>query len=243
MLTLTILVLITLGAATLSGIAGLGGGTILIVALFATGMPPAAAIALHACVQLISNASRVVAYFKHVEFRALGWFLLGATPAPFLLAPWVEEANPDLLRLVLGLFVLFTLWPDWNKKLRIDGRAGLVFAGVLAGGVGMFVGATGLLLAPFYLIRGWPKEVVIGTLAVTQAVAHGLKITAFGWHDLALISQWEWWGPMGLAAILGTAIGRWLHGKVSESHFKLLVRVLLGALSLRLIYSGVVGLQ
>ena len=79
--------------ATLSGIAGIGGGTILIGIFYAVGLAPAVAVPLHAVVQLISNGSRTVAYFRHVQWRAALWFMLGALPAPFVIAPWVANSR------------------------------------------------------------------------------------------------------------------------------------------------------
>ncbi|MFP5306638.1 MAG: hypothetical protein ACLGI7_12545 [Gammaproteobacteria bacterium] len=48
--------------ATLSGVAGLGGGTILIGVFYALGMAPAEAVPLFAAVQFVANGSRTIAY-------------------------------------------------------------------------------------------------------------------------------------------------------------------------------------
>ena len=47
-----VLVVVAFGSAVLSGIAGAGGGTILIGAIYAAGMPPVVAVPLHAVVQI-----------------------------------------------------------------------------------------------------------------------------------------------------------------------------------------------
>ncbi len=62
-MTLLALVVVVAGflTATLSGAAGLGGGTILIGLFYAIGMAPAEAVPLFAAVQLVSNASRTAA--------------------------------------------------------------------------------------------------------------------------------------------------------------------------------------
>ena len=90
-----ILIVVAFASSVLSGIAGAGGGTILIGAIYAAGMPPVVAVPLHASVQLASNASRVVAYLPHVRWSAALVFCVGALPAPFLVAPLVAKANPD----------------------------------------------------------------------------------------------------------------------------------------------------
>ena len=52
------LVLVGFLTATLSGVAGMGGGSILIGVLLVAGLPPLEAVPLFAAVQLVSNVSR-----------------------------------------------------------------------------------------------------------------------------------------------------------------------------------------
>lgn len=237
-----ILTLAALMAATLSGITGLGGGTILIAVLYAVGLVPAVAVPLHAGVQLVSNASRSVAFLKHVDWWSLRWFLVGALPAPFLVAPLVVEANPDWVRLGMAGFILLALWPKALSFIHIYGRVGMISAGVLASGVGMVVGATGMLIAPFFLQPGWSKQRVIASLAVCQTCAHLLKITAFASYGFNVIEHWEWLIPMCIAVIVGTWIGRHLHGYIEEHHFEVMFRVILALLAAKLTWDASVGL-
>ncbi len=229
-------------AATLSGMTGIGGGTILIAVLYAIGLLPAVAVPLHAGVQLVSNASRTVAFFRHVDWTSFKWFLLGAIPAPFLVAPMVVQANPDWIRLTMAAFILLTLWPRALSFIHIYGRIGMLSAGALAGGVGMIVGATGMLIAPFFLQPGWPKERVIATLAVCQTCVHLLKITAFAAYGFNVFEHWMWLLPMCLAVMAGTWLGKQLHGRIDERQFQLAFKCILGMLALKLAWDGLQGL-
>ncbi len=229
-------------AATLSGITGLGGGTILIAVLYAIGLVPAVAVPLHAGVQLVSNASRTLAFLKHVDWDSLRWFLVGAVPAPFVVAPLVVQANPDWIRLGMAAFILLALWPGAFSFIHIHGRAGMVMAGVLAGGVGMIVGATGMLIAPFFLQPTWAKQRVIASLAVCQTCAHLLKMVAFASYGFNVFEHWEWLLPMCVAVIVGTWLGKHLHGHLEEHHFRLAFRAILALLALKLAWDGSVGL-
>ena len=92
--------------AGLSGVAGLGGGTILIGLFYAIGLPPTEAVPLFAAVQLVSNSARTVAYVRDVHWGATGWFLLSAIPATLLLAPWIANVDPDWARLLLAMLIL-----------------------------------------------------------------------------------------------------------------------------------------
>ncbi len=236
------LTLAALFAAILSGMTGLGGGTLLIAVLYAVGLAPTVAVPLHAGVQLVSNASRTLAYLKHVDWRAIGLFMLGAGPAPFLVAPLVAGANADILRLCMAAFVVLAMWPNWLKRFRLQGPGGLVVAGGIAGGVGMVVGATGLLIAPFFLRDHWTKETVIATMALCQSAAYIVKIVAFATFGFGIFTHIEFLLPMAIAAVIGTLIGRRLVNVFSEQSFRIVFRSMLGTLAVKLAWDGVTGL-
>lgn len=233
---------VALAAATLSGMTGLGGGTLLIAALYAAGLAPTVAVPLHAGVQLVSNGARTLAYVAHVDWRALGLFLVGAVPSPFLVAPLVVRADADALRLLMAAFVLLALVPGWVQRIRLHGPVGMVIAGVIAGGAGMVVGATGLLIAPFFLREDWSKEKVIASIAVCQTLAHLLKIAAFASHGFVLLDELALLLPMSAAVIVGTLLGRRLVGLFDERVFRLVFRTILLLLAARLAYDGATGL-
>lgn len=238
----TILTVVALLAATLSGMAGIGGGTILIAAMYAVGLSPAVAVPVHAGVQLVSNFSRTLAFLRHVEWRALRDFLLGAVPAPFMVAPLIANADKYWMLILMAAFIYVTLWPRWLKWLRLEGRTGMAMAGVITGGVGSLVGATGTLIAPLFLRSDWSKETTIATLAVCQSIAHLLKIVAFATFGFGIFAHWPLLLPMCAAVVAGTLIGSRLHGRMREDRFVVMFRVILGVLATKLLYDGVTGL-
>lgn len=237
-----LLTLVALFAAIMSGMTGLGGGTLLIAVLYAVGLAPTVAVPLHAGVQLVSNASRTLAYLGHVNWRAMGLFMLGAGPAPFLVTPFITGINADVLRLGMALFVLMAIWPDWLKRFRLQDNGGLIIAGTISGGLGMLVGATGLLTAPFFLRDNWSKETIIATMAVCQSAAYVVKITAFSTLGFSLCAHAKFLIPMAIAAVIGTFIGRRLVNVFSEQTFRIIFRGMLMALAAKLAWSGAHGL-
>lgn len=229
--------------ATLSGIAGLGGGTILIGIFYALGMAPAMAVPLHAAVQLISNASRTLAYLKHVEWRAAGWFMIGAVPTPFLIAPLVLSANPHLLSLLMAALIGTSLLPEKKQAVKIPTHMALLAAGILNGSLGMFIGATGLVIGRLFLRPEWRKETVIGTLALCQSLGHASKIAGFATLGISAIASMEILLPLAVATILGTLNGRWLHRYVSEAAFQKVFKLILAVLAAILFFDGLRGLE
>lgn len=225
----------------LSGIAGLGGGTILIGLFYAIGMAPAEAVPLFAAVQLVSNSSRTLAYVRHVHWPAAAWFLLAAVPATFLVAPYAARVDADVVRLVLAGLILASLAPGASGA-ALPARPSFVVAGALNGSLGMFVGATGLFVGRLFLRPEWRKETTIGTLALTQVFGHGLRVAAYGWVGYSALAQPLLLGALCASVVLGTAAGKRLNGRLDEASFARLFQVILVGLSLKLVADGMRGL-
>jgi uncharacterized membrane protein YfcA len=224
--------------AMLSGIAGVGGGTILIGIFYAIGMAPTQAVPLHASVQLISNASRVVAYFRNVEWRAIVWFVLGTVPAPFLVAPYVSQVNPHVIELVLAGLIIVSMVPTKSDRALLPIRWAYLLAGVLNGSIGMFVGATGLFVGKLFLRPEWRKETMIGTLALCQCIGHLMKIAGYASVGFQPLGQPELLWPLVIAVILGTVAGKQLNQRLSEENFRVLVNGILLVMALKLLWDG-----
>ncbi len=243
-MTLTDVAIVGVGfaSATLSGVAGLGGGTILIGVFYAVGMAPAEAVPLFAAVQFVSNSSRTLAYVRHVEWHAAGWFLLAALPATFMVAPFVAHIDVNWVRLILAGLILASLVPTQAVRKPLGARPAFVMAGLLNGSIGMFVGATGLIVGRLFFRPDWRKETTIGTLALTQMLGHGLRVVAYGWVGFNAFARPLLLLLLCLSVIGGTALGKRLNGRVSEQQFARLFRVILVVLSLKLAYDGSIGL-
>ena len=227
--------------ALLSGVAGLGGGTILVGLFFGLGMAPLEAVPLLAAVQLVSNLSRTTAYARHVDWRAAGWFLLAALPCTLLVAPFIETADANAIRLILGLLILASLFGSEGKTAALPRRPSFVLAGALNGALGMFVGATGLFVGRLFLRPEWRKETTIGTLALTQTFGHALRVVTYGWAGFAAWAKPALLLPLCVAVVAGTAAGKWLNGKVDEAQFVRLFRFILTVLSGKLLFDALRG--
>jgi len=228
--------------AMLSGVAGIGGGTVLIGALYALGLSPPVAVPLHAAIQAASNGSRAVAFHKDVEWRASGWFLLGALPAPFLIGPVAGRANLHIIELLLAAVILVSVMPEPKDEARVPLKWAMVLAGALATGLGMFTGAVGLFVGRLFLRPEWKKETVIGTLALCQVLGHLLKIAGYGLAGFSVLARPDLLVPLLIAVVAGTAAAKYLHRYLDEARFRQVFRVILLLLALKLAWDGVTGL-
>ena len=234
---LVLLTLVAAASATLSAIAGIGGGTILIAAMYTVGLSPLVALALHAAVQMVSNGSRALAYREHIDWRH-GLLCAGvALPIPFLVAHWLVRMDAELLRVLLGVFVLVNLLPTPARVEAISLRTRMIVAGLLKGMIGPVVGASGLILAPFFFSKHWSKEQTVATLALVQTIGHLVKIAAYGSAGVALGPQGWWFFPLAAGVMLGTALGKHWMGRLSQQTFERIFRWVMGLLGLRLLLS------
>lgn len=229
--------------AVLSGVAGLGGGTVLIAVFYALGLAPSVAVPLHATVQLVSNGTRTAAFLKHVEWRAAGWFLLTAAPTPFLVAPFIAGANVDVILLLLAALILGSLVPTRDGAEPLRPVPAVLLAGFLNGTLGMFVSATGLFVGRLFLRPEWSKETVIATMAMTQTLGHLLRVLGYASVGFAVTTQLDMLVPLLLATVAGTLAGRKLHERLDESRFRALFKGILVVLSVKLVYDGTTGLM
>lgn len=236
-----LLALTGLFTSALSGVAGVGGGTILIGVIYALGLAPVEAVPLFAAVQLVSNLTRTAAYVRHVEWRAAGWFLLACVPATVLLAPFAAQVDVHVIQLILAALIGISLLPSQQAQ-PLPQRWAFVAAGAANGALGLFVGATGLFVGRLFLRPEWPRQKVVATLALTQVFGHGLRVIAYGYIGFSAFAKPLLLIPVCASVILGTLLGKQLNGKLSETAFRRLFQGILLALTLKLASDGLTGL-
>lgn len=238
-LPVAILALAAFLTSIVSAIIGVAGGMMLLAVMLLF-VDPLVAIPLHGAVQLVSNASRARLQRAHVErgivLRYSALLLPGGMVGLFV----VQQLSPDVVRALIGVFVLVATWAPQLLLLgfRTDGadpHRRFVWLGGMIGLLNMSIGATGPLAAPFFLNIGLSRQGVVGTSAACQAVGHLIKIALFAAAGFAFA---DWLLPLGLlatAVVAGTWIGTRLLDRVSERVFVPLFKTALTLIALRLL--------
>jgi uncharacterized membrane protein YfcA len=102
--------------------------------------------------------------------------------------------------------------------------------------LGMFISATGTLLAPFVASASPDRRNHAATLAALMAISHVTRIVAFGLLGVALASYL----PLMLAMIAAAACGNWLArmmlDRMPERWFRVVLQIILTGLGLRLLW-------
>lgn len=234
-----VLVVTTLLTAALSAIVGMAGGIALlgVMLLF---FDPLVAIPIHGVVQLVSNGSRTVVQRRHVRWDILARYGVLALPGGVLGLMVAKQLPPEGLKAAIGVFVLIATWRPGLFMLgrhpeEIDaGRRFLVLGGV-TGVLNILIGATGPLIAPFFLNLGLTRHALIGTKAACQALGHTVKIVVFAIGGFVFAPFAVLLGCMVPAAIGGTWLGSRILDRVDEVWFTRLYKGVLTIVALRLV--------
>jgi uncharacterized membrane protein YfcA len=241
---LAILCAASVATGALSAVVGMAGGMTLL-ALMLLWMEPQVAIPVHGVVQLVSNSSRSVAQWPNVRWPLFVRFALPLLPFAYAGLAVSRAVPRGIGELLIGAFVLVATWrPAWLRfgtRGASDPGRRMVAAGTVVGFFSTTIGATGPLLAPFFLHQGLGRKELIGTQAVCQAYQHLAKIVLFGATGFAF-REWLWpLAALSGTATLGTWLGTWLLDRVSEDDFRALYMGVLTVLALRLMAAEIAG--
>lgn len=225
--------------ATLSGFLGMGGG-ILLLTVMAAYFPPAVLIPFHGAVQLVSNSVRATLSWRDISWRILLPMVAGSVVGAVAGSRIVVTLPEAGYQAVMGLFILVMTWmPPLKSVPRIRGK--FFWLGGISTGLSLVVGATGPLLAPFFLREGLSKESIVATKAGGQATTHFLKVSVFSFLGFEFAAYWPLFVAMVVAVTLGTALGKALLGRLSERLFVALFKVLITVLAGRMVLTSVLG--
>jgi uncharacterized membrane protein YfcA len=239
LITVIALVVACFATATVSAILGMAGGVTLLGVMTAL-LPAPVVVPLHGVVQLASNWTRAWAFRRKVRWTIFFVFMAPAVLGVAMATSIRAELTLTWFRAWIGIFILFFLaWRRYKPALRNPPMWSYAGLGLAAGALGIFVGATGPFLAPFFLRDDFENEEVIATKAVCQMWVHLLKVPAF----LALRFDYGPYLPT-LAALIAAVIGGTYFGKhllslISKERFVFWFQLVLTMLAIYLIVSTI----
>jgi uncharacterized membrane protein YfcA len=220
------------------GVSTGAAGGLLLLAIMSTVLPPLVLIPIHTVVQLGSGIARTFIMWRHVMIGTLAPFLLGAVIGATLGAHVFIALPLSVLQGILGVFIVAVTWLP--KLGRVGGeRARYAVAGFGTSFLGMFVSATGTLLAPLVASNAPNRHAQVATFGALMTIAHVAKLVAFGFLGFAVGRYVPLMAGMVLTGAAGNWIGERVLDRVSESKFRWIFRAILTLLGLRLIWVAV----
>jgi len=226
---------------TLSGIVGFGA-SIMLMPVLMLAFGPLEAVPIMAIAALLANFSRVVVWWREVDWRANTYYCATAIPAAALGARTLLILEPRLVEGILGaMFLLMIPARRWllARGLRINAwHMALVGAGI--GFLSGMVASTGPINTPFYLAYGLVKggylaTEALGSMAIglTKAVVFQ-RFNALPWETVArgLV--------IGATLMIGSRLAKGFVLRLDAHQFRVLMDCLLAGAGLMLLWGAFV---
>ena len=215
---------------------GAAGGLLMMVAL-ATIFPPVISIPLHTVVQMGGNMSRTIILWKYIMRPVLLPFIVGGIIGAIAGANIFISLPVATLQGFLGLSVLIFLWMPSLGQFGGQ-RYRFAFVGFFATFLGVFVSATGTIVAPFVASEAPDRRNHIATFSTLMALVHILKLGAFGFIGFALAAYLPLMLAMIAAAVAASYVGSKALNHIKERNFRIVFKTICTLLALRLIYKA-----
>jgi uncharacterized protein len=227
---LDLLAVLLLGvvAGTLGGVIGFGSSIMLMPVLVIL-YGPREAVPIMAVAALLANASRVLVWWREVDWRAVAAYSATGVPAAALGASTLLSIPQRGIEIVMGLFFLSVIparrWLA-SRNLRIN-LWQLALAGALVGYITGIVVSTGPINAPFFLAFGLVKGAYLATEALGSLavyVSKAVVFRGFGALPVDIISKGL---TIGSSLMVGSFLAKRLVLRLKVEQFSLLIEGLL----------------
>lgn len=211
----SLLLVVVLVTATISGVFGMAGGLMLMGAL-TLAMPVSAAMVTHGAVQFVSNGWRAVLHRRHIIWRIIVLYGAGSAIAAALLALVTYEPTKAWVFLLLGLVPGLAWIPKGRFNLDAAKPSHALACGLTVTGLNVIAGVSGPLLDVFFVRTALTRHQIVATKAATQAFSHTVKMIFYGAPLLGMANTgMPPWCFFAVAAPLAM-IGAWLGGMVLD---------------------------
>lgn len=218
---------------------GTAGGLILL-AMMAVIMPPTVVIPVHTVVQLGSGVTRTMIMWRYVLRSTLPPFIVGAALGAAAGANIFVSLPTSTLQGILAVFILIVTWLPKLGRIGAE-RGRFLVLGFVATFVGVFVSATGTIVAPIVASAAPDRRNHAATLGALMIFVHTAKLLAFGFLGFAIAAYLPLMAFMIAAGAAGNWVGEEALNRVSEQKFRLILQLFLSALGLQLLWNALKG--
>ena len=232
-----LLVLASFVTSFMTAALGVGGGIVLI-ALMALLVPPAALIPIHGIVQLGSNGGRVAIMAKDVFWQPILPFLIGSLIGAVGGGLLAVQIPNWLFQLGLGTFILIAVF----AKLPLINRKHIFAGGIISSFLTMFFGATGNFIAAMVKTMKLVPLAHVATHSMMMTFQHLIKVVVFGIIGFNFAAYLWLVVAMLISGFVGTVVGRQCLVRAGQHYFKPVLNTILALAACHLIYAGLIDI-
>lgn len=171
----------------------------------------------------ISRPTRILLFWKHIVWKVF-WYFVPSAMVGAILAAWLfSEVKIYWIQIFVGLFLVSTFFQyRFGKKERSFKVKAWYFIplGFFVSIIGTFTGGMGPVLNPFLLNIGIDKEELVGTKAAQSFFLGLAQVSGYVFFGLLSATLWVYGIALGLGAIVGNIMGKWLLKRMSKLTFR-----------------------
>ncbi|MEC8091620.1 MAG: sulfite exporter TauE/SafE family protein [Pseudomonadota bacterium] len=238
-LSILVITLAAFLASMVTAVVGAGGGTALLLLMLYM-IPAGNVVAVHGCIQLVSNFARVVLFWRHMHWPVIVRFVIPMPAGVYLGLHIYEMMDQDSLQLVIASFVLLSLVirPPSSPEATGVPKAVYFATGFFIGAANIIVGVLSPILGAILRLERLPKEHLVGTLGFFGFAGNVFKIAGFAFVGFSFAPYAAMVACASLATIAGTYAGKRLLAGISSRTFTVAFQIMLGAMAARLIWTA-----
>ena len=224
---------------SLSGVAGFGGG-VLVLPVLVWLYGPEVAVPVVAIFQLLGTSARAWLNRQFINWRVVAWFAAGSTPFAILGSFLFIAADTSLLVRIMGgamvALVVLTQLP-WSRNLRMT-LAGFLTLGGVSGFLASVIGIPGPFQPVFFLAYGLNPREYMATFSLCMLVMQLPKLAVYSTAELLTPLVAGLGLSIGLLAIAGAYFGARLMGRLPERWFAAGINAFVVAFGVLFIVTG-----
>ena len=220
----------TLIGFTLAGVAGFGGGVVILpILVWVFGLKEA--IPTLAISQFLGTSTRVWLHWNQINWKVVVYFGLSSIPISMLGSFIFIFADTIILMRIFGVMMvtlaIFTRLPV-GKTFRIK-IWGFIPLGIITGvGDGFLGGVPGPFASTFFLSYGLFASSYLGTFAIAMGLIQIPKLIIFGSNNLLTVNGCLIGLGLGIIAMVTAYLGKVINSRVNARVFSIGISILIG---------------
>jgi len=212
------------------------GGAMIVLAITSTVLPVQAIVPIHSGLLIGSTSTRIVFFWDFIDWKLVRSFLAGSVVGAFLGARIYIELPDAIIATAISVVMLVAIWlpkVTWRPRLRhpwvIVGFIHSLFSTLFA---------YGALMHAVILHTDLERRQIVGTLGGCLAGMSVFKIAGYAFYGFDYSPYYIVIAAAIAVSLVGTAVGKLIVDRLSETVFRMIYRVLITVTALRLLYIG-----
>jgi len=228
LLNIFLILAVAILGSTFAGIAGFGGG-IIIMPILTLFLGPEAALPVLCLYALYSSISRAFINRRYINWQVNIYFMIGSIPMVIIGTSLFISLDPDIIRKFLGGFIFIIVLSKYFpgiKTLNMQLWAFIPLGGTTAFISGL-IGIPGPFAATFFVNYGLTKHSLIGTFAFATALLNLPKLGVLAINQYITMDIVYLGTAIGLISVIASYIGNRILHKVSDKIFTVFINLVL----------------